>query len=205
MTSQASCTLIKVGGSLYDLRDLGARLLGLLASLDRPRFFLFPGGGAAAEAVRSLDRLHDLGEESAHWLALRALTMNAFFLHSLLPEVPVAGWPEVPDKAILDPFAFALADEKNASHLPHAWAVTSDSLAARAAHLLGAQELLLLKSSAHAASALAEGMTWPEAAAAGYVDEYFPEALTQAPGLTVRLVNLRAPIVLPGTLPCPRR
>jgi hypothetical protein len=180
-------TLVKVGGSLYDLPDLGSRLASFLARLECARITLYPGGGLTTDAIRAMDVLHHLGDESAHWLALRALTLNAFFLHALLPDFPVGVWPELPGKAILEPYSFALADENNTDHLPHTWDVTSDSLAARAAHLLGARELVLLKS-----SPLAEGMTWPAAAESGIVDAYFLHAVSQAPGLKVSVVNLRS-------------
>src|SRR4051794_12217769 len=95
----------KVGGSLYDLPDLGARLKLWLGPL--PRVLLVPGGGAMADAVRRLDNVHGLGEEASHWLALRALELNAQFLSHLLgaPLVTVvpregAGWH------ILKPYAF---------------------------------------------------------------------------------------------------
>jgi hypothetical protein len=195
-----SCIVIKVGGSLYDLPDLRTHLRALLSHLDSHRVVLFPGGGAAADVVRELDRVHELGEDPAHWLALRALTMNAFFLHELLPEVPVAIWPDVPDKAILEPFAFAVADEMKADHLPHAWSVTSDSLAARAAYLLGARELILLKS-----SPLSECLTWSGAADRGLVDAYFPKLVQQTEGLAVRVINMRAQGVARTLEPCPRQ
>jgi aspartokinase-like uncharacterized kinase len=204
--SQPSCIVVKVGGSLFNLPGLDARLRTFLAGLECPRVFLFPGGGATADVIRDMDQIHSLGQESAHWLALRALTMNAYLLHALLPEVPLASlhpaspaseqdWgsevPVVvtPDKAILDPFALAMADEHNRGHLPHTWDVTSDSLAVRAAHLLGAAELNLLKS----ITTLAD-MAWSAAARAGYVDRYFPKLMEQCPELKVRLVNLRDPI-----------
>jgi aspartokinase-like uncharacterized kinase len=183
--SQPACTVIKVGGSLYDLPDLAARLRCLMESIDSPRVILFPGGGAAADVVRDLDSQHRLGAESAHWLALRALTVNAYFLQALLPELPVAAWPAVPDRLILEPYAFALADESAPGHLPHTWDVTSDSLAARAAYILGAQELLLLKSIA------ANGLTWQAAASTGLVDTHFPEVLARMPELNVRMMCLR--------------
>jgi aspartokinase-like uncharacterized kinase len=106
-------------------------------------------------------------------------------LHALLPEFPLAVWPGVPDKSILEPYAFALADESVQDHLPHIWEVTSDSLAARAAYLLGAQELVLLKSIA------ADGLTLQAAAEAGLVDSYFPKVLARMPELSVRVVCFR--------------
>jgi 5-(aminomethyl)-3-furanmethanol phosphate kinase len=201
---QSSYIVAKVGGSLFSWPCLKARLRILLASLEcspgrGTRVIFFPGGGAAADAIRDLDRVHALGQELAHWLALRALTTNAFVLHALLPEAPVVSLPtlstlvgehqgpDLPDIAILDPFPFAVADEHHLDHLPHTWEVTSDSLAARAAHLIGAHELILLKS-----ITMHEGMAWPVAAAKGYVDGYFPKLMQQIPGLKVRLVNLRA-------------
>jgi aspartokinase-like uncharacterized kinase len=184
--SPSDCIVIKVGGSLFDLPDLAARLRSELGRLPAPRLVLFPGGGASADVVRDLDRVHDLGEERSHWLALRALTMNALFLQALLPDFGIAAWPNITARAIVDPYDFAAADEKNPEHLPHTWEVTSDSLAARAAQVLGARELLLLKS-----VSLADGMSWPAAAQAGIVDEYFSKAMQRVPGLSARVVNLR--------------
>src|SRR5438552_385943 len=106
-----ACTLIKVGGSLFDLPDLAARLRSLLAGITSQRLYLFPGGGPTADVVRQLDRLHGLGEELAHWLALRSLTVNAFFLQGLLPELPVTTALDAPARAILEPYALAWADE----------------------------------------------------------------------------------------------
>src|SRR5207248_2464665 len=77
--------VVKVGGSLYDLPDLGPRLHAFLRSLDRPEVLLIPGGGPTADVVRDLDRRHGLGEETAHWLALHALAVNAHFLAALVP------------------------------------------------------------------------------------------------------------------------
>lgn len=68
--------------------------------------------------------------------------------------------------------------------LPHSWDVTSDSIAARLAVFLQADELVLLKSSVPMHS-----ITLPDAADTGYVDRYFPLA---AAGLRrIRCVNLR--------------
>src|SRR6185312_2367106 len=87
----------------------------------------------------------------------------------------------------LDALPFFRADEASVDHLPHCWSVTSDSLAVRAATLLGATELILLKSVEW------HGSNWPEASRNSVVDAYFTEALEQAEqALRVRIVNLRS-------------
>ncbi|HEY1188734.1 MAG TPA: hypothetical protein VGE74_13855, partial [Gemmata sp.] len=58
--------VVKVGGSLYDSPALGPALRAFVASLAPAEVLLVPGGGAAADAVRALDRTHALGEEAAH-------------------------------------------------------------------------------------------------------------------------------------------
>jgi aspartokinase-like uncharacterized kinase len=149
---------------------------------------LVPGGGEVANAVRQLDRCHGLGEEDSHWLALRAVALNAYFLGRLLPDVPVLATPEAWERvAILDVFRFACADEEREGCLPHCWEVTSDSLAARVAIVAGAAELVLLKS-----VTIPPEMNWEEAGRAGLVDARFASVLAAAPGLRVRSVNFRA-------------
>jgi hypothetical protein len=86
---------------------------------------------------------------------------------------------------IVDALPFFWADECRADHLPHSWDVTSDSLAVRAATLLRARKLVLLK------SVTWHGEDWGQAAQAGVVDAYLVQALRQSPSLRVRLVNLR--------------
>src|SRR5260370_42090696 len=107
-------TVVKVGGSLYDLADLQSRLRAWLAERVGERVLLVPGGGATADAVREFDNRHGLGEEKAHWLALRALALNASFLLSLLPEAEIVDHPcrACAAVSILDPFAFAKLDER---------------------------------------------------------------------------------------------
>jgi aspartokinase-like uncharacterized kinase len=178
--------VVKVGGSLFAWPELGAKLRAFLASLPAQNVLLIPGGGATADAIRALDRVHQLGEEASHWLALAALSVNARFLQRLLPEAQIVA--EITDSgvAILDPEPFFHADERRPGHLPHSWQVTSDSLAIRVAALAQARELILLKSIDSA------GVDWRAASRAGVVDGYFADALKQAPAeMHVRVVNLR--------------
>jgi 5-(aminomethyl)-3-furanmethanol phosphate kinase len=185
-------TVVKVGGSLYDLPDLGRRfrqwLIGLKADV-----VVVPGGGRTADAVRELDHWQNFGEEMSHWLALRALSLNAHFLASLLfPSTLAGGWQgfSVPPRGIvpvLDALSFMQEDEERPDHLPHTWDVTGDSVAARFAIVSGARSLVLLKS-----VTIPPEMSWAEASQLGLVDVMFPRLIERAgPGLRVEAVNFR--------------
>jgi aspartokinase-like uncharacterized kinase len=187
--------VVKIGGSLFDLPDLGPRLQRWLDELDAVPLLLVPGGGPMADLVRDLDQRHGLGEEKAHWLALRAMTLNAWFLADLLPDAVVVPdldeFPPTREKpsslSILDAFSFALRDERRLESLPHGWAVTSDSVAARVAVVAGARQLILLKS-----VMIPEEIDWTEAGRRGFVDTALAEVLRRArTPLEVRAVNLR--------------
>lgn len=179
---RAAPVVIKVGGSLFDMLDLGQRLTQWLGQLGSCPLLLIPGGGPTTDVIRQLDRVHQLGEERAHWLALRALTLNAHFLAGLVPGAAVARQlEECPDfwrrsvVPVLDAYAFLRADDGQPGCLPHCWEVTSDSVAARVACVAGARRLVLLKS-----ASLQRGI----------VDGYFADVA--GPRLDVEVVNLRA-------------
>jgi aspartokinase-like uncharacterized kinase len=189
--SKPSLAVVKVGGSLYDLPDLGPRLRRWLATLDWPNVLLVPGGGPAADVARDLDGSHGLGEAVAHDLALRALTLNAHFLAALL-SAPVCNPPVEPlpiGISILDAHAFCAADAGPGS-LPECWDVTSDSVAARVAVVLDAGELVLLKS-----VDFPETCDWEEAGRRGLVDPLFARIVAgEETGCSVpciHVVNLR--------------
>lgn len=177
--------VVKVGGSLFDLPQLGERLRAFLAPW--PRTLIVPGGGALVDTVRRLDHAHGLGPETCHWLALQAMSMNARFLARLLPGACVVSEPGDAGSQILDAYPFFRADDERADRLPHDWQVTSDSLALRAAARSGARELVLLKSVAWDVP-----HSWTEAAEAGVVDSFFPRLWQQQRDQpSTRIVNFR--------------
>jgi aspartokinase-like uncharacterized kinase len=182
--------VIKVGGSLFDRHDLGPRLRDWLAANAPRDTILVPGGGRLAEAVRDLDRTHALGEEVAHRMALHAMTTNAALLVALIPDSCVIDGPDLAELLweqnripVLDALAYCESDDANPDALPHIWAVTSDSVAARAAIVVEAAELVLLKSAPPPAGDVTE---W---AAAGYVDEWLPRVLAGT-DIRVRAIKL---------------
>jgi aspartokinase-like uncharacterized kinase len=185
-------TVVKVGGSLYDLPDLRTRLWRFVDAVPGEAV-LVPGGGPTADAVRELDYWQNLGEETAHWLALSALSLNAAFLETLLvPACLVFGVQDSRGRGpgvvpVLDPQRFVQADEASPDHLPHSWDVTSDSVAARFALVSGARSLLLLKS-----VTVPPDMSWAEASQLGFVDAMFPRLIERAgPRLRVEAINFR--------------
>ncbi|MEI7683460.1 MAG: hypothetical protein WCL32_00425 [Planctomycetota bacterium] len=180
-----SVTVVKVGGSLYDWNELGPRLRLFLATLPSP-VLIVPGGGPTADAIRLLAATHSLGDELAHWLALKTCSINGHVLAKLLGSLPITTHvDDVNDKAVVDLYAFAADDERRPDHWPHLWDVTSDSMAVRVAAVAGARELVLLKSIDIASD------DWSVAAASGAVDPFFPTAVARSPKMIVRTINLR--------------
>lgn len=164
--------VVKVGGSLLDCPGLGPALNHWLNTLNES-VTLVPGGGLCADAVRTYDRIHKVGDERSHWLALRAMAVTAELIRGLIGENPTI--------TILDADEFC----RNDSVLPHSWAVTSDSIAARFAEQQHASRLILLKS-----ANLPDHMSWQEAAIRDYVDAYFPQAVARLT-CPVRWINFR--------------
>lgn len=146
--------VLKLGGSLLDLPELRQRLDDVLRRYNVAPCLLVVGGGAAADMVRGWDRLHELGDETAHRLALEAMSLNARFVSALLPQANfVADLRECENPwqsrrpAVIDPALFVPSLEATCRDpLPHTWEATSDSISAWIASQLDADRLVLLKS-----------------------------------------------------------
>lgn len=179
--------VVKVGGSLFDFPQLVTALRTWLNTQPPARNVLVAGGGRFADLIRQADRTFSLGEETSHWLCVDALRVSARLLAGLLPESPLVtvlarlktaiAESEAGETIVFSPDHFM----QNDSSLPHAWSVTTDSIAARLAEVLQADELALLKSSDPPAKGEAVG---------GYVDQYFPIAARNV--RKIRFVNLPA-------------
>ncbi len=190
--SNSPLVVVKVGGSLFDLPDLGVRLNAWLAEMSPARVLLVPGGGPLVDMIRAFTRQHRLDEDTAHWLAVRAMSLTARLLQALLApgarmvttgeEAPLLWRQDI--VPVIDVCDFLERDEGNPGCLPHSWSVTSDSIAARLALVCGADELVLLKS-----ITIPEGMSWSHAAEEGFVDEHF--ARLADCGLKIRAINFR--------------
>lgn len=185
--------VIKLGGSLLDMNGLVPALRCWRAAQRPMSDVMLVGGGDLADVVRRAFARHALSEEAAHWLCIRLLGVTAELVARLLPEgVLVKRFAQLlrpqdePRLVIFDPERFLREEEPALSPepLPHTWDVTSDSIAARLARCLAADELVLLKSSLPGA---VSGVA--DLVAAGYVDRYFSQAAAGLPA--IRCVNLR--------------
>ena len=198
MTSTSrTVRVVKVGGSLFDYEDLAAALARFLDLQPPAATVLIAGGGAWANAVREVEAHSRIGERVAHDLCIRAMGVTARVLAALTPQYTLETcwerlrtWTHSPNgqlgAQVFDVAKF-LEDVEPRSPglvLPHDWSATSDSIAARVAHLLEAAELILLKS-----APLANEKSMHDAAAEGYVDGFFPHAAREL--TRVRCVNLR--------------
>jgi aspartokinase-like uncharacterized kinase len=186
--------IVKVGGSLLDWPPLARKLPEWLAAQPPAVNVLLCGGGGLADAIRSADHHFSIGDGTAHWLCIDALSISARLLAAVLCKAPLVSrladlqaqiGRGLPVNLIFDPYEFLHDWEPNLPGLPlpHDWSVTSDSIAARLAQVLNAAELVLLKSSDPPSASLAQ------LSAAGYVDSHLPTIAL--PGIQPRLVNLR--------------
>lgn len=165
--------VVKVGGSLFDLPALLPALRLWLIQFENEQVHLIAGGGDIAEAVRTYDRIHQMGEEQSHWLAIQSMKIMAYLIRPFLE-----GMSHV---SVIDVTEFC----HNDFDLPHTWDVTSDSIAARYADVHSANRLILLKSNSPA-----EIPCWKVAAKLGVVDSYFPEIVDRLK-ISIELVNFR--------------
>lgn len=182
--------VIKLGGSLLDWPEFPGQLRTWLARQQSACNLILVGGGELVEAIRKLDHALGLGEAKAHWHCIRALGITAAIFGNLFPtaaRIPNETSTLATGLYLLDAEWIVQEDlRRSARPLPETWDVTTDSIAARATILVGATELVLLKS------------TLPDRpgglrtlAEAGYVDRHFPVC---AKSLTrIRAVNLRDP------------
>lgn len=159
--------VVKIGGGL--LAQAG-RLDAVLAEIalvgQRVPLLVVPGGGPFADAVRDVDRKLGLSDDAAHWMAVLAMDQYAHLIVDRQACAALVTGPVEIEGALADGRLPVLAPYrwlKERDPLPHAWDVTSDSIAAWVADALGAHRLVLVKP--------------PHAEGAALVDPYFSRAL----------------------------
>jgi len=144
-----------------------------------------PGGGASADVVRDLDERFGLRPGTAHWMAVLAMDQYGLLLADLIPgAATVRTLDEASERREGAGVLLASEPLRQADPLPHAWSVTSDSIAAWVAMQLRVRLLVLLKDghgmaalSASPAGGLAEVVSLSDLAASSGVDDHLTELL----------------------------
>ena len=158
----------KLGGSLLARPAWDRDVAALLADLPSPRL-LVVGGGPLVDGLRVADRAVPQNPALMHRLAIECMGHTARMVAATL-DVPLVGDPGrcTAANGVLDAPRWLDHDDR-VGRLPVGWHVTSDSIAAVVAttHAAG---LLLVKSVPPPCADLAR------AAAAGWVDDFFPTA-----------------------------
>ncbi|QEG35549.1 amino acid kinase family protein [Bythopirellula goksoeyrii] len=185
--SDLSIRVVKVGGSLFELPELGKRITTWLKIQSPAYNLLVAGGGKLVDEIR----MQQLDERTAHWQCIEILEKTAISLASKLPGVSIVDLPpgfkeSQPNCAtVFSPSRWLREVEPNlpGTRLRESWEVTSDSIAARLTICFHRAELVLLK------SADAPCLDFTKLAECRYVDRMFPEFAQELP--VVRMVNLR--------------
>ncbi|MEZ6121663.1 MAG: hypothetical protein R3C49_00650 [Planctomycetaceae bacterium] len=147
-----SAWMIKCGGSLLQLPDVASRLQSLLLRFHLRPAVVLVGGGECADLVRRWDQRFSLSVQSAHDLAITAMSLNAGLLCALQPQFQlVHSCSESASHSsdvisVLEPVSAIRRAEPIAGKLPCGWDITSDSIAAWLARAHGFSKVLLLKS-----------------------------------------------------------
>ena len=152
MRDRAVESVVKVGGGLLALPGALDRVTAALsAERETGRIVVVPGGGPFADVVREVCRDTATGDDAAHWMAILAMNQFAHLLASRIDGARIAERQSEVHAALADRRLPVLAPYhwlRTCDPLPHAWEVTSDSIAAWVAGQLGARRVILVKPAA---------------------------------------------------------
>jgi aspartokinase-like uncharacterized kinase len=180
--------VIKFGGSLFDLPFWILDVARWIDDQPVATTLIVVGGGEPIDDVAAEQWRRGMSDAEAHWRCIGVMGDHARSLATLKPDWPLVSDPRELETAtastfVLEADAFMRGADAalGTRALPESWDVSSDSIAARAAELFAADELVLLKSVLPA----------DIGGAGDYVDRYFVETSKKIP--RIRCVNFRNP------------
>jgi aspartokinase-like uncharacterized kinase len=141
--------VMKIGGSLSETsRELLALCYELSDLSRKHKIIVVPGGAKFADAVRKYDKMFSLSPKVAHQMAILGMDIYGIMLSNIIPRSKIfrriSSAEEISKTGKLPIFLPSKEMRKN-SLLPSSWEVTSDSISAYLATLLGVNKLILVK------------------------------------------------------------
>lgn len=141
-------TVIKLGGSLMRSSELTGWLGTIQSLATKTNVIIVPGGGEFADKVREMQSSLGFDEQTAHRLALLAMSQNGYLLAGLNKNLHVVEDLESLlsglDKSIPQLWLPTILLEDD-SEIPASWDYTSDSICLWLATKLAANSLVLVK------------------------------------------------------------
>lgn len=187
--------VVKLGGSLLSYDQLAIAWQTWITLQPPMATIVIVGGGGYVDEVQERAKVQPVKEATLHWQCIKAMSKSARAFAALTGAEVWSGPDLAPLLAlegdhwsgmVCDAGPWLMTCEPNCegTPLPQSSDVSSDSIAARLAYCVGAQELVLLKS-----TAAPEPTRLTHWANAGFVDRWFPKAVEMLP--CIRAVNLR--------------
>ncbi len=183
--------VIKVGGSLFTLPDLRAKISDwAIREADAECVNVWvAGGGAVVEAVRDWQSTHGLSESDAHGISITMLASTARLFHSLFTDWPLVtgvedlrrGGFNAGSDVVFDCSRWAQANRD----LTPSWDTTSDTIALHLAKEINAAGIYLLKSTSPLSTKISDAVS------DGVLDRNFDDQRFDFTRISVALVNLR--------------
>ncbi len=142
--------IFKIGGKILgnskNLINTIAQFTQLFEDNIINKIILIPGGGLLANFVRTIYSEFQFSDELAHWMAIYSMDFNGIELKRKFPHLKMYNDYEKIEKerkviSIFLPYKYL----RNENELPHAWDVTSDSIALYLAKRFKMSECFLIK------------------------------------------------------------
>ena len=179
--------VMKLGGSLLQLSGWPSLVRELVDSPGQRAITIVVGGGPVVDGLRAADAAASLPGEDwnglLHGLAIDGMRLTARLVAGAV-GLPLAEEPPAEARGgpvVLDAPAWLSHGDRLGS-LPAGWQVTSDSIAALVAAVVGCE--LMLAKRVPPPPCPADGRLLESLSAAGWVDDHFPVAAAGLPAIS---------------------